>query len=183
MDLGDDREPLIVGERARKRRQRRELVACEHRPLHVRARIGNLGAARLLLADSELERTLESCVRGRATSDRATAIVDAGEEALLEHALGMDAARERSPAPDARNELERRLREAFLEVVGAKPMPVDAEEDRPLCGDGERNQLSRVVARRGSLAAGVQRRQRALATPWEWRLERLLRGWTGVAGS
>jgi hypothetical protein len=144
-NLAGDHETLVGAELPREYRQQRELHARECDALHVGTRVSDLVVGVVLVRlTGKRERLLEPGLLDGAPSESAASVVDTREEALLERSLGVGAVREAAASPDIRDELERSLGEAFLQVVGAQPVTVHAQQDRSLRRDYERDELGGV---------------------------------------
>ena len=111
---------------------------------------------------SERHGALERRLHRAAPGERAAAIVDAREEALLETFARCSAARRTSPAASVRDELERRLAVAVLEVLLAQPVAVHAQQQLApgATPPAPPPRPGRSAARRAG--AGCQRRVRSL---------------------
>jgi hypothetical protein len=125
-DLSCEREALIGGQLARDALELAQLLADEHDVFHGGALVDDVDAAR----DGRIERrrSLERGVDWASSADRAPVIAHARQEAQLKRVGDMGAAGKLPATMCVRDELERRLAEAVLEILVAKSKPMRAQE-------------------------------------------------------
>jgi membrane protein len=111
----------------------------------------------LLLSAAEQtvsERMLEGGLGGASALERPPSVLDARDEALLQHARDVQCAQQRSTLAGAHDQLERRLAEAVLEVLTAQTAPVHRKQPLSLRAHDKRHALSGVLAWVGTRDSG-----------------------------
>jgi membrane protein len=114
-ELTRKHEPLVVGELRRELADATQVVAQHRKPLDVGPSVGDLNAA--AFAIDEWKRVRERRLDRATPAERAAPVVHAREQALLERIGNVGVARERYATLGARQQLERRLAVAVLEIL------------------------------------------------------------------
>lgn len=130
-DLSCERKALIGGQLAREALQLAQLLAHEHDMFDGRALVDDVDAARE--PRSERRRLLERGVDRASSAERSPAVAHARQKTQLDRVGDVGAARELPSALCVRDELERRLAEAVLEILVAKSKPMRAQEQLATC--------------------------------------------------
>ena len=117
-------------------------MARQHQPLDVGACIGDLHAAAHTGGDRQ--RARKRRLDRTAPAQGATAIVDAGEESLLERVADVSATGKSAFAPGAGQQLERRLAVAVLKILAPEPVTVSGEQQIAPRARHEPNRLVRI---------------------------------------
>jgi hypothetical protein len=145
-DLGPEHEPLIGSEPGGDLRYTPQLQAAEDEWMQLRAGVRNLELP--LAGPTKRKGSLERGLHGAAPTNGTEAVVDTGEEALLEGVGDVGAAGEPLPAAGTREQLEHGLAEAVLEVLGPQEAAMGAEQPRAPSPGNERDLLGGVGRRR-----------------------------------
>lgn len=124
--LTGQHEPLIVSQPQRKLAQAGELQTQRHQLLDGNPRVDELdtSAVRTLQRD----RVIESCLHRTATAERTLTVEHSREQLLLERVSNVLSARKREFTLGTRQQLQRRLAQAVLQIFPAQPVCMDAQQ-------------------------------------------------------
>ena len=120
-------------------------LARDHDALHVRTPVDHHGA---LVVFGERQRGLERRLHRTASAQRAAAVVDPRLKAELERVADMTLIRERAARAHVRDELEHRLAVAVLQILPAKSMAVEMQQQRALGRRDDRDRVRGVCSAR-----------------------------------
>src|SRR6202035_2392986 len=141
--LGGQDESLVRRELSRERLDTSQVLAENDQPLKLGAAIYD----RYLVGAGASKRhgSLESRLRRATAAQRTPPITHAGHEAQLEHVAEVRAVRKHASSPRVRNQLERRLAEAVLEVIATQPVAIRLKQKLTLCSGHQRDFLRRLA--------------------------------------
>jgi hypothetical protein len=124
--LACEHHPLVTRELARDLTDAPQVLAQQREPLHVGAGIGDLHSA--AFASGERERGGDRSLDRAAPAQRATAVVDARQQSLLESVGDVGVTGEHPSTPDAGQQLQRRLAVAVFEILARETVTVGCEQ-------------------------------------------------------
>jgi hypothetical protein len=124
-ELAGQNETLVGGEERREPRHPPQPQPVGHERVNLRAGVGELDL--LPTGVSQRKGPLEGGLQWTATRKRAAAIVNAGEEALLEHVGQVLTAGEPLARARVRKQLEHSLAHTVLQILPSQPMAVSPQ--------------------------------------------------------
>jgi hypothetical protein len=138
-----------------------QLVASDRRTFGLGARIWQI---QRLIRATERNRRLQ-CGRHRAaTGYRPAAILDPGEETLLQGVPDMRPASESTSASSENHQLQRGLSVAVLQILAAQPVAVDPQQQLPLRGGDHRHRFSGIAPPAGARLQRLCKTRRSLSS-------------------
>jgi hypothetical protein len=128
--LTGQEKPLIRGQLSCKGLDAPKFLAQENQLLELSARVNEL--ERFLSEAVERNGGLDCGLNRAAARERPSSVVHPGQESLLERVRRVGSARETPAATSVRDQLERGLAVAVLQILRSQPVTVDAQQDPTL---------------------------------------------------